>query len=455
MSFKHRIMLALILCLNIILIGTLGYMLIEDYSLFEGLYMSVITITTVGFGEVKPLSEIGRGFTAFYILIGFGCLAFAGHAIVESIFENFSSGKSEKRKMKKQISSLKSHYIICGYGRVGQAAAEHFEKTDTEFVIIEANLGQRQVIQEKGYLFIEGDATRENVMLEAGIKCACGLLALLNSDPDNLFAVLTARELNPTLHIIARAEESSSEQKIIRAGADSVISPFATAGMQIAGDILAATGNSDQMSVCSIQPTAVPQWVTVMEGSSMMGESINAVAGQMGQEVIGLRRNGNDLILPDPETQLETADMILVFDINRNGEKQFSKQAPQPKKLVIVDDNPVILRLYSRLFQKAGFDPVTAIDGRDGLDAIIKEKPAAAVIDFMLPVISGIEVCQQVRAQEGLQGIKLILFTGDNQPETRSRALDAGADAVVIKSPEASEVIETVIRILKEKSDLK
>ena len=129
MSFKHRIMLALILCLNIILIGTLGYMLIEDYSLFEGLYMSVITITTVGFGEVKPLSETGRGFTAFYILIGFGCLAFAGHAIVESIFEKVSSGKSEIRKMKKQISSLKPHYIICGYGRVGQAAAEHFKKS--------------------------------------------------------------------------------------------------------------------------------------------------------------------------------------------------------------------------------------------------------------------------------------------------------------------------------------
>ena len=430
-------------------------MLIEDYSLFEGLYMSIITITTVGFGEVKPLSEAGRGFTAFYILIGFGGLAFAGHAIVESIFEKVSSGKSEIKKMKKQISSLKSHYIICGYGRVGQAAAEHFEKADIDFVIIEANAGQRQVIQEKGYLFIEGDATRESILLDAGIKSARGLLALLDSDPDNLFIVLTARELNPTLHIIARAEEGSSENKIIRAGADSVISPFSTAGRQIAGDIVAATGKSGKMPEYPTQPIAVPQWVTVQEGSSMMGETINALAGQMGREVIGLRRNGNDLILPDPETQLETADMILVFDINRNDEKQFSQQATQPKKLVIVDDNPVILRLYSRLFQKAGFNPVTAVNGREGLDAIIKEKPAAAVIDFMLPFISGIEVCQQVRAQEGLQGIKLILFTGDNQPETRSRALDAGADAVVVKSSEASEVIETVIRILKEKSELK
>ncbi len=450
MSSNPRIIVALILCLGIIVTGTLGYVLIEDYSFFEGIYMSIITITTVGFGEVKPLSEMGRGFTAFIILMGFGSLAFAGHAVAEYILEKVWSGKLETRKMKKQISHLKSHYIICGYGRVGEAAAEHFEKTGTDFVIIEANPGQGQVIREKGYLFIEGDATRETVMLEAGIKCACGLLALLNSDPDNLFAVLTARELNPTLHIIARAEDSSSEKKIFRAGADSVISPFATAGRQIAGNILAATGNSAQMPEYSIQPTAVPQWVTIQEGSSMTGETINAVAGQMGREVIGLRRNGNDLILPDPETQLETADMILVFDINRNDEKQFSQQAPQPKKLVIVDDNPVILRLYSRLFQKAGFSPVTAIDGREGLDAIIKEKPAAAVIDYMLPVISGIEVCRQVRAKEDCQEIKLILFTADSQPETRKLALDAGADAVVVKSPDASEVIETVIRILKE-----
>jgi voltage-gated potassium channel len=399
---------------------------------------------------VKPLSEAGRGFTVFYILMGFGCLAFAGHAIVESIFEKVSSGKSEKRKMKKQISRLQSHYIICGYGRVGQAAAEYFKKTNVPFAIIEANLLQNKEIRENDYLFIEGDATRESILLDAGIKSASGLLALLDSDPDNLFIVLTARELNPTLHIIARAEEGSSENKIIRAGADSVISPFYTAGRQIAGDIIAATGKSGKTSEDPTQPMAVPQWVTVQEGSGMIGETINVLAGQMGRKVIGLRRNGNDLILPDPETQLETADMILVFDINRNDEKQFSQQAHQPKKLVIVDDNPVILRLYSRLFQKAGFSPVTAVNGREGLDVIIKEKPAAAVIDFMLPFISGIEVCRQVRAQEGLQGIKLILFTGDNQPETRSRALDAGADAVVVKSSEASEVIETVIRILKE-----
>ena len=119
------------------------------------------------------------------------------------------------------------------------------------------------------------------------------------------------------------------------------------------------------------------------------------------------------------------------------------------KKIVIVDDNPVILRLYTRLFQKAGFHPITATNGREGVDTIIREKPSAAVIDFMLPVLSGIEVCRQVRAAKTSLKTKLILFTADSNKETHKRALDAGTDAVVVKSSEASEVIETVVQMLR------
>ena len=137
----------------------------------------------------------------------------------------------------------------------------------TRFVIIEAKQEQAREIREKGYSVIEGDATRETILQEAGVKSAGGLLALLNSDPDNLFLVLTARELNPTLHIIARAEEASSEKKIYRAGADNVVSPFVTAGKQIASDILAATGKLKKYSEGLAFSKAVPQWITINEGS--------------------------------------------------------------------------------------------------------------------------------------------------------------------------------------------
>jgi len=448
MFYNSRIVTALILCLVIVAIGTSGYMLIEGYTLLEGLYMSIITITTVGFGEVKPLSWMGRGFTIVLVLIGFGTLAFAGHALVESLLEKVQGSKSEIKKMKKQISLLKSHYIICGFGRVGAAATEQLKKAGSDFVIIETNPTQLQEVRGKGYFYVEGDATHENVLMEAGVKSARGLLALLNSDPDNLFIVLTTRELNPTLQIIARAEEASSEKKILQAGADSVISPFATAGKQIADDVLAATGKQTELSEPSIGTNAVPQWIKVQDKLSVLGETVSDVSGKMGREVVGLRRNGHDFIFPDLKTKLESTDMLLVIDERQDEKNQLENQL-EPQKLVIIDDNPVILRLYTRLFQKAGFYPLTAAGGREGLDLIIREKPVAAVIDFMLPFMSGIEICQGVRKNEDCQGIKLILFTADKQPETRKNALNAGADAVVLKSPEASEVIETVIQALK------
>ena len=410
--------------------------------------MSVITLTTVGFGEVKPLSAVGRGFTTFYILLGFGSLALAGHAIAESLLEKVFSERSGIKKMQKKISALKSHYIICGYGRVGAAASEYFEKAGIDFVTIEANPEHCRIINEKGSLYIEGDATRESLLREAGIKSAKGLLALLNSDPDNLFIVLSARELNPTLHIIARAGEPSSGKKIMRAGADSVVSPFSTAGRQIAGDILAATGKKKISVTQPVTTTVLPKWISVQEDSGMTGETIGVVSEKTERQVIGLRKNNQDSIFPDPLIKLESGDKLLVLDEKQNKSDHSIRRLGR-KKVVIVDDNPVILRLYTRLFQKAGFHPITATNGREGVDVIIREKPAAAVIDYMLPVLSGIEVCRQVRASKDSQKTKLIIFTADSNQETHKRSVDAGTDAVVVKSAEASEVIEVVVRMLR------
>ena len=450
MFSNYRIVIALISCLMVLAIGTAGYVFIENYTLLDALYMSVITIMTVGFGEVKPLSEVGRAFTIILIILGFGTLAFAGKTVAESLLEKIWSGKARTKKMKKKVSILKSHALVCGFGRVGAAAIDHFKAAGSDFVVIEADPEKCRELQERDYLYIEGDAARESVLLDAGIKSAASLLALLDSDPDNLFVVLTARELNPTLHIISRAEEATSEKKILRAGADSVISPFVTAGKQIADDVLTATGKYSESTGDFHRHTSPSEWVTIQDGSSMLGQTIDTLSRQMDGEIIGLRRNDRDFIFPDPEMRIEISDRIIFNRRPPETGKQLAQNMSVPRKLVIVDDNPVILSLYTRLFQKAGFHPMTATNGRDGLDLIIREKPVAAVIDFMLPVLSGIEVCQRIRRTDGCEDIRLILFTADNQPETRNRALETGADEVVLKSPNASEVIETVIQILKE-----
>lgn len=447
--FRSRTTVALFLCCTVLCVGTLGFVTIEGYSVTDGLYMSAITVSTVGFGEVKPLTPKGRVFTTGLILCSFLTLAFAGHTIGQSLLENVWSGNTERKKMKKHIKSLKNHYIICGYGRVGAAAVNQFEKLSSDFVIIETNETQLAQLKEKGYSHINGDATHEEVLEEAGIKRAKGLLSLLNEDPDNLFVVLTAREMNPTLNIISRSNEASSGHKIMRAGADDVVSPFDSAGKQIASDILRTTGQMDLSHVNHSGDNLAPKWITVEEGSSMINQSIGDLAHHMQRAIIGLRREKQDHLMPEKQTVLRCGDQIMVLDDYTEEKTCALPSRQESQKLVIIDDNPVIVKLYSRLFQKAGFKPYTASNGREGLDMIVNTKPHAAVIDYQLPNMSGIEVCQNVRRQMNGSQIKLILFTADTSAKTHQRAMDAGADAVVVKSPEASEIIHTVNHCLQ------
>ncbi|MBT4290440.1 MAG: response regulator [Deltaproteobacteria bacterium] len=449
-----RVFTALSLLLTIITFGTVGYVLIENYTVVEAFYMVIISITTVGFGEVKPLSDIGRLFTAVLILIGIGSIGFIGTSIVESVIQRIWTGRAGLLKMKKKINKLKSHFIVCGFGRVGEAAVEEFERQNASYVVIEPDHNLCEKMTAKGYLFIQGDATREEVLLEAGIKSAKGLLALLSSDPNNLFISLTSRELNPTLHIIARGEEKSSEKRILQAGADRVISPFLTAGRRIADDILTDTGILKVKPVDSAIFEMIPQWISVQEGSSMIGQTVQKISDEMGREIIGLRVGDTDYIFPESGTIINATDMLLVVAEAVNEEKSGETTIPSnPPKIVIIDDNIVILRLYVRLFQKAGFNPLTAMDGEQGLQLIREEKPVAAIIDYMLPNLSGIEVCQEVRKDPKLKAVKLVLFTGDETSETKKKALKAGADEVVRKTPEAFEIIQAAIKLINKKDD--
>ncbi len=447
MSGRGKLLIAVVFCLAIIGMGTVGFMLIDGYTFVEAFFMTVITISSVGYGEIRPLSDEGRIFTIFLILTGIGSLAYAGHVVVESVLERVWKHDLKEKKMKKRISKLKDHFIICGFGRVGETAVEHFSKAGTDFVIIEFSEEQCHRIREHGYIFLEGDATRERTLLKAGIKSASGLVALLETDPKNLFTVLTARELNPTLHIIARSADKENKKKIIRAGADNVISPYASAGRQVADDLLAATGKFSKVTEDPKKTCVVPQWIEVHQGSSMVGSTVENVCREMGNEILGLRRRGNDILRPDPHIVLEQDDMLLVFDVGESKDETEVVLAA-PKKIVVIDDNPVIVRLYSRLFQRAGFHPLTADNGIDGLKLILAAKPEAAVVDYHMPGLSGIEICRSVRKSADEFHTLLVLFSGSDEPNLRKKALDAGADEVVLKSADASELVEAVINLL-------
>ncbi|MBU0945599.1 MAG: NAD-binding protein [Proteobacteria bacterium] len=450
MDSHRRIILALCLTLFFLVAGTGGYILIEQYTLLEAVYMTVITITTVGFGEIRALSESGRLFTIFLLLFGVGSLAFAAHAFTESMIERAWSPARGKRIMEKKINLLRKHTIICGHGRVGAAAARHLADSQKSFVILESSAEQCLLLKELGYLYLSGDATREQTLRAAGIKSAGALLALLDSDPDNLFTVLTARELNPTLHIIARSESASAESRILRAGADSIISPYASAGRKVADKIMARAQKQHlDQKLTEVVSDSQPRWLEVNEESGLIDHAVEAAAIFLEGQIVGIRRQGKDVLTPTADTRLVKGDMLLVLHVRKRETDDVRPE--QPQKIVLVDDNPVIRRLYTRLFQKAGFNIITASTGREGCDLIIMEKPDAAVVDYRLADISGLEVCKFVRESEEGQGVKLFLFTADESPEVRESAMKVGVDVVVLKSPDAGEIVNLVRKEVAQK----
>ncbi len=444
MDSRKRIILSLSLALFFLVAGTCGYMFLEDYTLLEAMYMAVISITTVGFGEVRPLSDSGRIFTMFLLLFGVGSLAFAAHAFIESMIERASNPVREKRIMQKKIDRLEDHTIICGHGRVGAAAAEHLADAGKDFVVLENSPEEIAVLQEKQFLYLTGDATSEKTLIAAGIKTAGALMALLNSDPYNLFTVLTARELNPTLHIVARSESAYAESKILRAGADSIISPYASAGRRVADKVMAYSRHHrvHGSKYEAVGGHSMSRWIDVNDESGLVDHSVAMASSFVDGQIVGIRRGGKDILSPTPDTQLIMGDKLLVLDVPCTEEEQQNPE--QPQKIVLVDDNPVIRRLYTRLFQKAGFNIMTASTGREGESLILKEQPDAAVVDYLLGDITGLDVCRDVRENESGQAVKLILFTADDSLQVHDEAMEAGADVVVVKSPDAAEIVNLV-----------
>lgn len=443
MLHNKKILVGFLVTITFLVIGTIGYMAIEHFTLLDAVYMTVITITTVGFGEIQPLSSTGRIFTMFLIVFGFGSIGFLAAAFTEAIIEQASSPQLRKKIMQKRINQLRKHYIICGFGRVGVAAAERFHKAGAPFVVLESGEEQIKFLQEHKYPYLEGDATKEEVLLAAGIKHAAALLALLDADPENLFTVLTARELNPTLHIIARTETTSSESRMLRAGADSIISPYVSAGRSVADKILTLSKADAHPGDSGPDRQNQPEWQQVTEESDLAKHVVETANTFLKGTILGLRRGDRDYLAPGADMEIRLGDALLIAPCAPVGSGK--KATPRRVyKMVLIDDNPVIRRLYTRLFQKAGYHVITAENGRSGYEIIVRERPEAAVIDYFLPDMTGLEICSKIRANKDLQHMKLFLFTGNDDVETRERALAAGVDSVVVKSPDAAEIVDTV-----------
>jgi len=235
----YRFYAPLLIMLSVWLLGTIGYVLIDNYSWFDAFYMTIITVATVGYGEVAPLSHIGKLFTAFLIITSFGTFAYAVSSITKFVIDGEFNEFFKNRKLNATIDKISDHVIICGYGRNGRQAAQVLKKHNKRFVVIENSATLTSTLNHKfSELVITGDSTQDEVLLKAGILKAKALITTLPVDADNLFIVLTARNLNKNLTIISRASEDNSDKKLKIAGANNVIMPDKVGGAHMASLVM-------------------------------------------------------------------------------------------------------------------------------------------------------------------------------------------------------------------------
>lgn len=320
-----RLIIPVAMLLLTILFGTAGYMIIEHFRFLESLYMTVITISTVGFTEVRPLSDTGRIFTIFLVLVNLGLFTY----FVTLLTRFFSDGEFVKLykqiKMENSIQQLKQHVIICGFGRNGKESAQILFNNKIPFVVLEEKNDLEKDIEFEVPYFMKGDATKDEVLLEAGIKNARALITSLPIDADNLFVVLTAKQLNPAIKIISRASQDSSVKKLKIAGADNVIMPDKIGGAHMATLVMLP----DVVEMLSIMSTKSNETFRVAE----LAAAKNITLGELDMwsktncTILGIKTEGNHYTVnPNAGYTVKPGDRLIVMGSDT--------QIEQAKKLV-------------------------------------------------------------------------------------------------------------------------
>jgi voltage-gated potassium channel len=309
----------------IVMIGIIGYGLIEGWQAADAFYMTIITLSTVGFQEVRPLSDMGRIFTACLIVFGIATVGYAFGNVTAFLIEGELKQLFRIRKVTKTIEKLKDHIIICGYGHEGRHAADELKRSKVPFVVIEWDVELTEQLRDKALLVVEGDATRDDVLLSAGVSVAKGLIATLSHDSDNVFVSLTARGFNPNLQIISRAAHDTSVAKLYRAGANKVISSSEIGGRRIASALLRPhVLNFLDVIINDREMELRLEDIDIAAKSVFAGKSIGElqIRRNAGTLVVGYSSQGGAMqVNPHTATVLHAGDIIIVLGNNQQVEQ--------------------------------------------------------------------------------------------------------------------------------------
>jgi len=328
--FLRRLRTIGLLVAGTVTLGTLGFIFISGYPPFDALYMAVITIAAVGYFEVHPLTTAGRVFNMFLIFFGASIMVYSMSAITQTVLETQFSDLLGRRRTKKMIDSLKDHFLVCGFGRVGRAAAMELQRTNVPFLVMDRSRERVDRAMRSGMLAVLADSTNDDMLREAGVMRARGLIAALSTDADNLFVILSAKALNPKLKVASRVAEEASEIKMRRAGADAVFMPYSMTGYRLAQSILRphvfefldVTGTASAIGL-----NVGMDQVEIGPASPMAGKSLQdlQLRRDLGVIVLAIRRGSGEMQFNPPAAAvIGSGDTLIVmggFDSVRKPEQ--------------------------------------------------------------------------------------------------------------------------------------
>ncbi len=298
-------------------VGTIGFSLIEGWSLFDAFYMTLVTISTVGYQEMHPLSPAGRVFNSFLIFFGVSAMFFGVGAVTQTIIELELQDRSGKKRRKRLISELRDHFIVCGFGRVGRNASSEFQRANVPFLIVDRNEERVRRASEAGMLAVVADATDDDDLREAGVLRARGLIAALPSDAENLFIILSAKTLNPKLLVVTRASEEQAEAKLRRAGADTVFAPYTLAGRRLANSLLRPhVVEFLDFATSAVAPEIMMEQVCIGPGTRFVSKTVGAMLSSSGANIILLairHSNGEMIFNPPADALISIGDFLIVL----------------------------------------------------------------------------------------------------------------------------------------------
>ncbi|CAB1064266.1 Potassium channel protein [Olavius sp. associated proteobacterium Delta 1] len=325
MNKTRHLIVSIILSLGILIVGTAGYMIIEDWRFLDALYMTVITISTVGYREINQIGDVGRVFTILLVAIGVGFTLYVAAAVVQFMVEGRMRIILGRRRLDQKINRLKNHYIVCGYGRIGRVICRNLRRKPFDVVAIDKSPDLIPLMDEDGILYVAGDAADEASLTKAGIKRAKGLIAALATDTDNVFLVLSARQLAPELTIIARASKEAVKSKLQAAGADSVESPYEMGALSMAHHIIRPTvTNFLDLAFAHQRKDIQMEEIPVSESSKLVNVKLkdSGIRQNYNLIIIAIKKpDGNMLFNPSFEAAIIPDDTVIAVGELENLQK--------------------------------------------------------------------------------------------------------------------------------------